>query len=111
MAIAIASTLSIHVGGRPLFDDVSFKLEAGDRMTLAGRNGAGKSTLLRILAGELSPDAGELTLRKGTRIALHDQRPAACVRGLTGRLRDLRSRRDVRGRGGTRQGRGGDGLR
>ena len=75
MAIAIASALGIHVGGKPLFDEVSFKLEAGDRMTLAGRNGAGKSTLLRILAGELSPEAGELTLRKATRIALHDQRP------------------------------------
>ena len=44
-------------------------------MTLAGRNGAGKSTLLRILAGELSADAGSLDLRRGARVALHDQRP------------------------------------
>jgi ATP-binding cassette, subfamily F, member 3 len=75
MAVAIASQLGIHVGGRPLFEDVSFKLEARDRMTLAGRNGAGKSTLLRILAGELLPDSGTLSLQKAARVALHDQRP------------------------------------
>jgi len=75
MAVAIASNLGIHVGGRLLFDDVSFKLERRERMTLAGRNGAGKSTLLRILAGELKPDSGGVTLEKGARVALHDQRP------------------------------------
>jgi ATP-binding cassette subfamily F protein 3 len=75
MAVAIASQLGIHVGGEPLFGDVSFKLEARDRMTLAGRNGAGKSTLLRILAGELVPDAGNLRLQRDARVALHDQRP------------------------------------
>ncbi len=75
MAVAIASNLGIHLGGEPLFADVSFKLEERDRMTLAGRNGAGKSTLLRILAGELSNDSGNLVLGKGRRVALHDQRP------------------------------------
>jgi ATP-binding cassette, subfamily F, member 3 len=75
VAIAIASQLGIHVGGEPLFGDVSFKLSARERMTLAGRNGAGKSTLLRILAGELLPDSGRLSLRRGARVALHDQRP------------------------------------
>ena len=75
MAVAIASNLGVHVGGRALFADVSFKLEARDRMTLAGRNGAGKTTLLRILAGELPPDSGSLSIGKGRRVALHDQRP------------------------------------
>ena len=75
MAIAIASNLGVHVGGRPLFDDVSFKLESRERMTLSGRNGAGKSTLLRMLAGEISPESGSLVLGKGRRVALHDQRP------------------------------------
>ena len=75
MAVAIASNLGIHVGGNPLFADVSFKLERRERMTLSGRNGAGKSTLLRILAGELTPDSGGLSLEKGARVALHDQRP------------------------------------
>ena len=75
MAIATATSLQVHVGGKLLFDDVSFKLELRERMTLSGRNGAGKSTLLRVLAGELAPDAGSLAVQRGARVALHDQRP------------------------------------
>jgi ATP-binding cassette subfamily F protein 3 len=75
MAVAIASNLDVHLGGRPIFADVSFKLEIGERMTLSGRNGAGKSTLLRLLAGELAPDSGSVVLSKAARVALHDQRP------------------------------------
>jgi ATP-binding cassette subfamily F protein 3 len=75
MAIATATSLDVHMGGRLLFGGVSFKLEPRERMTLSGRNGAGKSTLLRMLAGEISPDAGSLVLQKGARVALHDQRP------------------------------------
>ena len=75
MAIATATSLDVHMGGKLLFEGVSFKLEPRERMTLSGRNGAGKSTLLRMLAGELSPDAGSLVLQKGARVALHDQRP------------------------------------
>jgi ATP-binding cassette, subfamily F, member 3 len=75
MAIATATSLDVHMGGQLLFAGVSFKLEPRERMTLSGRNGAGKSTLLRLLAGELSPDAGSLVLQKGARVALHDQRP------------------------------------
>src|SRR3954447_7632695 len=75
MAIATATSLDVHVGGKLLFEDVSFKLEPRERMTLSGRNGAGKSTLLRVLAGELAPDSGSLTIHRGARVALHDQRP------------------------------------
>ena len=75
MAIATATSLDVHVGGKLLFADVSFKLEPRERMTLSGRNGAGKSTLLRVLAGELTPDSGSLTIHRGARVALHDQRP------------------------------------
>jgi ATP-binding cassette, subfamily F, member 3 len=75
MAVVIASALDKDIAGAPLFRDVSFKLERRDRMTLAGRNGAGKTTLLRMLSGETGVDGGELMLAKGTRLALHDQRP------------------------------------
>jgi len=75
MAIATATSLDVHVGGKLLFEGVSFKLEPRERMTLSGRNGAGKSTLLRLLAGERKPDRGGLVLQKGARVALHDQRP------------------------------------
>ncbi|MET0616041.1 MAG: ABC-F family ATP-binding cassette domain-containing protein [Thermoleophilaceae bacterium] len=75
MAVVIASALDKDMAGSPLFRGVSFKLERGDRMTLAGRNGAGKTTLLRMVAGATGIDGGELVFEKGTRVALHDQRP------------------------------------
>ena len=75
MAVLIASDLAKDMAGEPLLRGVSFKLERHERLTLAGRNGAGKTTLLRMLSGETSIDGGELVLAKGTRIALHDQRP------------------------------------
>jgi len=75
MALLIASDLHKDMAGQPLLRGVSFKLERRERMTIAGRNGAGKTTLLRMLAGETSIDRGELSVAKGVRIALHDQRP------------------------------------
>ncbi len=75
MAVLIASDLHKDMAGQPLLRGVSFKLERRERMTIAGRNGAGKTTLLRMLAGEESIDRGELSVAKGMRIALHDQRP------------------------------------
>ena len=75
MAVLIASSLRKELSGDPLFEGVSFTLERRDRLALAGPNGAGKTTLLRMIVGETAVDAGELALEKGTRIALHDQRP------------------------------------
>ena len=75
MAVIAGSDLQKDVAGRPLLRGVSFRLERGQRMTVAGRNGAGKTTLLRMLAGESEIDGGELVLEKGARVALHDQRP------------------------------------
>jgi len=75
VAVLIASELAKDIAGEPLLRGVSFKLERRERLTVAGRNGAGKTTLLRMLAGETSVDGGELVLAKGTRVALHDQRP------------------------------------
>src|SRR3954466_9655640 len=75
MAVVIASDLAKDMAGEPLLRGVSFRLERRDRLTLSGRNGSGKTTLLRMLAGETSVDGGELSFAKGTRVALHDQRP------------------------------------
>jgi ATP-binding cassette, subfamily F, member 3 len=75
MAVVIGAGLDKDVAGTPLLRGVSFTLERGDRMTLAGRNGAGKTTLLRMLARQTSVDGGELVFEKGARVALHDQRP------------------------------------
>jgi ATP-binding cassette, subfamily F, member 3 len=75
VAVVIASDLRKEFGGSLLFEGVSFKVERRDRLALAGPNGAGKTTLLRMLTVEMAPDAGEVAFRRGTRVALHDQRP------------------------------------
>ena len=75
MALVIASQLRKELSGWTLFDGVSFKVERRDRVALSGPNGAGKTTLLRALSGETSLQGGELAFQKGTRVALHDQRP------------------------------------
>src|SRR5918912_4609166 len=82
MAVVIASNLRKELAGSLLFDGVSFKVERGERLALSGPNGAGKTTLLRILAGQTELHGGELAFEKGTRVALHDQRPPL-DRGLT----------------------------
>jgi ATP-binding cassette subfamily F protein 3 len=75
MAVVIASNLRKEFAGSVLFDGVSFSVERRDRVALSGPNGAGKTTLLRILSGETEKHGGELAFEKGTRVALHDQRP------------------------------------
>src|SRR5918996_3738598 len=75
MAVLIASELRKEFSGDPLFEGVSFTVGRRDRLSLAGPNGAGKTTLLRAVAGETSLQGGKLAFAKGTRIALHDQRP------------------------------------
>jgi len=77
MAVVTATSLRKELSGEPLFDDVSFKVERRDRVSLSGPNGAGKTTLLRILNGETELHGGKLSIARGTRIALHDQRPPA----------------------------------
>ena len=82
MSVLIASNLRKELAGDPLFDGVSFSVDRGQRLALAGQNGAGKTTLLRAIIGETSIQGGEIALQKGARIALHDQRPPR-DRGLT----------------------------
>jgi ATP-binding cassette, subfamily F, member 3 len=75
MALLIASDIRRDIAGAALLRGVSLKLERRERLAIAGRNGAGKTTLLRILALQTGIDGGELMIAKGTRVALHDQRP------------------------------------
>jgi ATP-binding cassette subfamily F protein uup len=77
-----AQSISKQFGAMPLFREISLTVEDGDRIGLIGPNGAGKSTLLAILAGQVTPDEGELAVRKRARAAYvpQDSRFAA---GLT----------------------------
>jgi ATPase subunit of ABC transporter with duplicated ATPase domains len=53
--------LAKSYGGPPVFEDVDFVVERGERLLVLGLNGAGKTSLLRILAGETQPDKGEIS--------------------------------------------------
>jgi ATP-binding cassette subfamily F protein uup len=64
-----AQNLSMSFGAEPLFRNVSFTVNEHDRIALIGPNGSGKSTLLRILAGLISPDDGDVALRKRATLA------------------------------------------
>ncbi|MBD3583332.1 ATP-binding cassette domain-containing protein [Flavobacterium selenitireducens] len=56
--------LSVSFGGTYLFEEVTFRLGAGDRVGLVGKNGAGKSTMLKILARDFAPDSGVIATEK-----------------------------------------------
>ena len=60
--------LTKSYGSRLLFENIALGISEGERLGLIGRNGAGKSTLLRILAGQLEPDSGSVSLRRNTRV-------------------------------------------
>ena len=56
--------LSIAFQGEDLFDNVSFRLQSGNRIGLIGKNGAGKSTLLKIISGEMEYNSGQISFEK-----------------------------------------------
>ncbi|WP_116789462.1 ABC-F family ATP-binding cassette domain-containing protein [Flavobacterium psychrotrophum] len=60
--------LSVSFGGTYLFEEVTFRLGAGDRVGLVGKNGAGKSTMLKILSGDIAPDSGVIATEKEVRM-------------------------------------------
>ena len=61
--------LSIRYRGPSLFDDVTARINSGDKIGLLGRNGCGKTTLLRILAGDETPDNGQVVIDSGVKIS------------------------------------------
>jgi ATP-binding cassette subfamily F protein 3 len=65
--------LSVSFGGEFLFEEVAFRLNAGDRVGLVGKNGAGKSTMLKILSREMEPDSGSIASDKDVRIGFLKQ--------------------------------------
>lgn len=61
--------ISLTFGVRPLFTSVSLNINRGDKICLVGRNGSGKSTLLKIISGVIEPDAGEIFIQPGIKVA------------------------------------------
>ena len=68
-----AQNISKTYGANPLFRDIAFTIEEGDRIGVIGPNGSGKSTLLQILSGALEPDSGDMAVRKRVRVSLVQQ--------------------------------------
>src|SRR5215213_4876391 len=67
--------LSKSYGIQPLFENISFNIEEGDKISLVARNGSGKSTLLKILAGKETADKGTAWINKDVDVALFEQEP------------------------------------
>lgn len=65
--------LSVAFGGEYLFEEVTFRLGAGDRVGLVGKNGAGKSTMLKLLSKEMQPDSGTIAAEKEIKIGFLKQ--------------------------------------
>ena len=62
-------------GIKPLFSNITFHINEGDKIALIARNGSGKSTLLRILAGLDQADIGKVWINKGVNTVLFEQDP------------------------------------
>lgn len=67
------SNLSLRFGKRVLFDEVNVKFTSGNCYGVIGANGAGKSTFLKILAGDIEPTTGHVSMTPGERMAVLKQ--------------------------------------
>ena len=65
--------LTYRIEGRPLFTQATLAINEGHKVGLVGRNGTGKSTLFRLIKGDISPDDGEINLRKNMKLGVVDQ--------------------------------------
>jgi ATPase subunit of ABC transporter with duplicated ATPase domains len=73
MSILNVEHLTHGFGDRQIFEDVSFRLLAGEHIGLVGANGEGKSTFMNIITGKLQPDEGKVEWSKHVRAGYLDQ--------------------------------------
>ncbi|PIR12532.1 MAG: ABC-F family ATPase, partial [Flavobacteriales bacterium CG11_big_fil_rev_8_21_14_0_20_35_7] len=67
------SNLSVQYGKRILFDEVNTTFTQGNCYGIIGANGSGKSTFLKIIAGDIDPTSGQVSLEKGKRMSVLSQ--------------------------------------
>jgi ATP-binding cassette subfamily F protein uup len=67
--------LSKSYGIKPLFENITFHIEEGDKIALVARNGSGKSTLLKIISGQETAERGTVWVHKDVTVALFEQEP------------------------------------
>jgi ATP-binding cassette subfamily F protein uup len=73
--------LSKSYGIKPLFNNISFNIEEGDKIALVARNGWGKSTLMKILSGKETADSGKVWINKDVDVAFFEQDPVFDEKG------------------------------
>ena len=76
MNIISINKLEKHGREEPLFSDITFGLEFGEKVALIGKNGCGKSTLLKIIAGVVPSDGGTVSINNDASISYLAQDPA-----------------------------------
>jgi ATPase subunit of ABC transporter with duplicated ATPase domains len=81
--LLVAEDLAKSYGGPPVFRDVTFDVERGERLLVMGLNGAGKTSLLRILAGESATDEGSFRLGHGAQLGYYAQEHEGIDEGVT----------------------------
>jgi ATP-binding cassette subfamily F protein 3 len=67
------SNITKYVGGVPLYEDVGFQINPGEKIGLVGPNGAGKTTFFRMIVGEEHPDKGAVSIQNGVKISYFSQ--------------------------------------
>lgn len=82
MSILNVEHLTHGFGDRAIFEDVSFRLLAGEHIGLVGANGEGKSTFMNIVTGKLMPDEGKVEWAKHVRVGYLDQN-STLTKGMT----------------------------
>jgi ABC transport system ATP-binding/permease protein len=73
MGLLSVKDLQISFSGQTLFSEVHLNIEKGEKICLVGRNGTGKSTIMKILAGQLTPDEGEILRAQGLKVSMLEQ--------------------------------------
>ena len=71
IAVASANSLVVRHGTQTVLDGATLTILEGERVGLVGRNGSGKSTFLQIAASAMTPDSGEMNLRRDLVGRLH----------------------------------------
>ena len=75
MNLLSVEEISKSYGEKVIFDSISFGVNQGQKIALIAKNGCGKSSILNIIAGEDSPDKGQVVFRKGIKVAYLSQEP------------------------------------